>query len=36
MAGRKTRYTRLETEPEDESEDELPPSQVKVNQNFKG
>lgn len=36
MATRKTKYTRLETDPEDESDDELPPAQVQVNSNFKG
>ncbi len=32
---RKTKYTRLETDPEDGSDDESPPAQVQVN-NFRG
>ena len=36
MAFRKTKYTRLETDPEDESDDEAPPAQVKVNTTVKG
>lgn len=32
---RKTRYTRLVSDPEDESDDDSPPAQVQVN-NFRG